>query len=348
VQFVAEQVPSCRRAARCYLKLAPRTLAAWRRHSARGELTARLRGRPVREPTREEREVVTSVLEEIGPGLGVPALQACFPETPRCVLSYLVQTYRRQFEAEHRQVLETLHWQRPGAVWAIDHSQPPRSIDGRYEQIVAVRDLASGSQLAWTAVYGATASEALAVLESLVRAHGPPLVLKSDNGSAFVSDDFGAWLDRWQIVPLLSPVRMPRFNGACEAGIGAAKRRTEYLALRHGRADDWSLDDLEAARLWGNEDHYPGGFAAGTPASKFASRTPIDLAERDTFSAAVAAREHELQEVACTAGDEPSDRLRAAHHRRAVRQVLVDQSYLVITRRSIPQLIPAAKCATIT
>lgn len=254
MQFVAEQVPSCRRAARC-LKLSPRTLAAWRRQSARGELTARLRGRPVREPTREEREVVAAVLEETGPRLGVPALEACFPETPRCVLSYLVQTYRQQFRTEHRQVLESLHWQRTGAVWAIDHSQPPQPIDGCYEQIVAVRDLASGQQLAWTAVHGATTSEALVVLESLVHAHGPPLVLKSDNGSAFVSAEFTAWLTRWQIVPLLSPVRMPRFNGACEAGIGAAKRRTEYLALRQGRADDWSLDDLEAARLWGNEDH---------------------------------------------------------------------------------------------
>ena len=56
----------------------------------------------------------------------------------------------------------------------------------------------------------------------------------------------------------------------------------------------------------------------------------------------------ELNEVACTAGDELTDRLVAAHHRRAVRQVLVDQSYLVITRRSIPQLIPGVKCATIT
>jgi hypothetical protein len=29
---------------------------------------------------------------------------------------------------------------------------------------------------------------------------------------------------RWQIVRLFSPVCMPRTSGACEAGIGAAKR----------------------------------------------------------------------------------------------------------------------------
>ena len=117
--------------------------------------------------------------------------------------------------------------------------------------------------------------------KALVLEHGPPLVLKSDNGSAFISQDFAEWLERWQIVPLLSPVRMPRFNGACEAGIGGAKRRTEYLAARHGRDLDWSGDDLFAAQQWANEDHYPGGFAAGTAASRFAARSRIEPAERD-------------------------------------------------------------------
>ncbi len=77
-------------------------------------------------------------------------------------------------------------------------------------------------QLAWTPVADATATKALSVLARLVRKYGPPLVLKSDNGSAFLSAGFAAWLARWQILSLLSPVRMPRYNGACEAGIGAA------------------------------------------------------------------------------------------------------------------------------
>lgn len=347
MSFVAQHAPSCRRAARC-LRLSPRTLADWRRRSARGELTAQLRGRPVREPTREERAVVTTILEETGPSLGVPALRACYPETPRCVLTYLVQAYRRQFQEEHRQVVETLHWKRSGTVWAIDHSEPPQQIDGCYPRILAVRDLASGMQLAWTPVADATTTEALAVLEGLVLAHGPPLVLKSDNGSAFISADFAQWLERWQIVSLLSPVRMPRYNGACEAGIGAAKRRTEVVAAQHGRDCDWSANDLHAAQLWANEANYPGGFAAGTPASRFAARLPIDPNERDTFRALILQYEHQYNEHACSAGDALTDRLLAVHHRRAVRQTLVERGYLDITRRSIPQPIQAAKCARIT
>lgn len=347
MKFVEQHVPSCRRGARC-LELSPRTLASWRRRHSRGELTARPRGRPVREASHEERAVVTAILEETGPRLGVPTLQTCCPETPRCVLEYLLGDYRRQFQAEHRLVVETLHWSHPGAVWAIDHSQPPRPVDGRYPQIFAARDLASGMQLAWSPVAGATAEETLAVLEGLVRAYGPPLVLKSDNGSAFLSGAFAEWLEEWGIVPLFSPVRMPRFNGACEAGIGAAKRRTEQLAARRGEYLDWSTNDLFAAQEWANHDHYPDGFAAGTPASRFAARRPIDLNERDTFRQAVVQFERQFDHDTCIAGDALTDTLKAAHHRRAVRQALVELGYLDITRRSIPQPLRTTKCARIT
>jgi transposase InsO family protein len=347
VQFVTTQVASCRQAASC-LQLSPRTLADWKRRQASGQLAPRLRGRPCREPTREERAVVAAILEETGPRLGLPTLQACCPETPHCVLAHLSQEHRRQFQATHRQQVETLYWQQPGTVWAIDHSEPPRPIDGCYAQILAVRDLASGLQLAWTPVANATAAEALAVLETLVLMHGPPLVLKSDNGSAFLSQDFSAWLDGWQIVPLLSPVRMPRFNGACEAGIGAAKRRTEYLAARQGRDLDWSANDLYAAQLWANTEHYPGGYAAGTPADRFAARPPLDQFARDTFRAVVVQYERDLNHDLSTQDDTLTDKLRAIHHRRAVRRVLVELGYLDITRRSIPQPLPVAKCAGIT
>lgn len=80
--------------------------------------------------------------------------------------------------------------------------------------------------LASPPVRNATAVEAESVLKTLVVQHSPPLVLKSDNGSAFTSALLDDWLTRWQIVPLFSPVRMPRYNGACEAGIGGMKRRT--------------------------------------------------------------------------------------------------------------------------
>jgi transposase InsO family protein len=346
VQFAAQHSSSCRRAARC-LNLSPRTLAEWKRGQARGQ-RLRLRGRPCREPLADERAVVHALLDESGPRLGLPSLQVSCPHTPRSILAYLQAGYRRQYQADHRVIVETLSWNRPGVVWTIDHSQPPRPVDGCHAQILAIRDLASGMQLAWTAVPDATAEEALPILESLVRLHGPPLVLKSDNGSAFISAAFQQCLDEWRVVPLFSPVRMPRYNGACEAGIGAAKRRTEYSAARHDRLLDWTSDDLYAAQQWANHDHYPWGHSRGAPAERFASRELLSQIERDTFRSAVVQCTRQLQHELCTADQSLTDTCSALIHRRAVRQALVELGYLDITRRSIPQPLHIAKCARIT
>jgi len=288
------------------------------------------------------------LLDDAGPRLGLPSLQDSCPKTPRSLLAYLQSEYRRQFQQDYRLVVEALHWHRAGAVWAIDHSDPPRPVDGCYQQILAIRDLASGMQLAWSGVTDATATEAMPVLEMLVRQYGPPLVLKSDNGSAFISHSFQEWLDGWQITPLFSPVRMPRYNGACEAGIGAAKRRTEYLTARQNRFLDWTSDDLYAAQQWANHDHYPWGRAHGTPADRFAGRNPITPNERDTFQAVVVQCEREVQQALCIPDQSLTDRCSALIHRRAVRHALVELGYLDITRRSIPQPIHTAKCARIT
>ena len=53
-----------------------------------------------------------------------------------------------------------------------------------------IRDLASHCQLAWRPVRGETADDVLPVLQELFALHGPPLVLKNDNGSAFLAPSF--------------------------------------------------------------------------------------------------------------------------------------------------------------
>ncbi len=71
------------------------------------------------------------------------------------------------------------------------------------------------------------------------------------------------------------------------AGIGGMKRRTEIIAARRGRIAQWSCDDLFAALIWANEEHYPHGLATGTAASRFADGSPLGIAERNIFRAAV-------------------------------------------------------------
>jgi hypothetical protein len=62
-----------------------------------------------------------------------------------------------------------------------------------------VRDLASGYQLLWLPVPDESAAAAVAALGSLFREHGAPLVLKSDNGAAFLAGPTAALLGSWQV-----------------------------------------------------------------------------------------------------------------------------------------------------
>ena len=56
--------------------------------------------------------------------------------------------------------MRVLTWPVTGSVWAIDYAEPPAPIDGRYDALLAVRDLASGMQLLWQPVEAATGDNA--------------------------------------------------------------------------------------------------------------------------------------------------------------------------------------------
>ena len=66
-----------------------------------------------------------------------------------------------------------------------------------------------------------------------------------------------------------------------------------------------------------------------------------------TLLAAVVQCTQKIISKSCTDESELTDTLRTVYHRRAVRQVLVDLAYLVITRRSIPLLFNSPICARI-
>jgi transposase InsO family protein len=163
-------------------------------------------------------------MQDVGPQVGLPTMRATFPNIPRCELVDLRRDYRREFREGNRQATEELTWHTPGRVWAMDHAEPPRPIDGLYRALISVRDLASGMQLAWLPVPDETAETTVDALRALFAEHGPPLVLKSDNGPAFKSGLVKELLADWGVVPLRSPPVTPRYNGACEAGIGAGQR----------------------------------------------------------------------------------------------------------------------------
>jgi len=316
------------------LDLSPRTLRDWRHDQQhRGRLV--LLGRPVLRSSREERNEVIHLIDEYGPAIGVPTLRACFPEMLRAELEDLLKRYRRVWRWRHQQPLRVLHWHQPGRVWAIDYTGPLTPIEGRCPYLLAVRDLASGQQLLWLPTAEATGRNAADALAGLFMAHGAPLVLKCDNGAPFTSGTVRQLNHDFGIRMLFSPPRMPRYNGAIEAGIGSLKTRTENHAARHGRPGQWTFDDVAAATLEANATARPRGPGGPTPDQLWAERSPIGGAERALFGAEV-----DLQRALVDAQGGPpanpsSDQSDSARERHNVRRALERLGYLTYTGRRI-------------
>jgi len=309
-------------------------------------------GRPARRAAVHERNQVIDLLDELGPATGLPTLRAAFPALARAELEDILARYRRVWKKLNVQILHRLRWPVPGRVWAIDFTQAPLPIDGLYPYLLAVRDLASGNQLLWLPVPDMTASVAHDALASLFTTHGAPLVLKMDNGSAFLAEAVQELLEKGtgsesssclspfgaqEVVPLFSPPYFPRYNGSIEAGIGSLKTRTETQAVRAGHPGHWTCDDAAAAQEQANATARPRGEQGPTPDDLWRTRATITPQERDLFQATLARRRIEARQEQATPLDAalyPSDQ--RALDRKAISRTLGELGYLLFRRRRIP------------
>jgi transposase InsO family protein len=328
-----------------FLHLNRRTFRQWRSADQRQTPIATLLGRPVVRSPRERRNEVIHLLDELGPGLGLPTLRTHFPDLLRAELHDLRTRYRRVWRRRHQEPWRVLHWQTPGHVWAMDFTEWPARVDGRDRYLLAVRDLASGAQLLWQPVPAPTAIEVRAALATLFVQYGAPLVLKSDNGSAFGAAPVPELLADFGVESLFSPPHVPQYNGAIEAGIGSLKTRTNQQAARHGRPGQWSSDDLAAAQCEANATARPHGANGPTPEERWAARKPQNPEERTLFRAMGDRLRQELD----AESDPPQDeRQRRARDRQAIRRALEQHGELLYTRRRIPLPIPRPNAASIT
>lgn len=326
------------------LGLPDRTLRLWQQHERWGSLRVRALGRPALRSAPEQRRRVLELLAWVGPGLGLPSLRACFPRLGRGELADLLARYRRLWRRCHGEALWRLHWTTPGAVWAVDFTEAPAAVDGLYPYLLAARDLASGQQLLWQPLAHATAAEVRHALASLFVLHGPPLVLKSDNGSAFCAGAVQGLLAGAGVIPLFSPPYWPRYNGAVEAGIGALKGRTERQAVLAGRPGQWTWQDAEAARQEANATARPHGASGPAAEQLWQERPRVGAEERERFEACVARCRQEVRQEAgrgCEEGD--GDEEEGARERKAIQRALVEHELLSLSRRRIPSPIPRPK-----
>ncbi|MGH8244994.1 MAG: hypothetical protein ACREUU_01025, partial [Gammaproteobacteria bacterium] len=147
-----------------------------------------------------------------------------------------------------------------------------------------------------------------------------------DNGSSFVAEAMRAFLEAYGVEQLLSPPRTPRYNGAVEAHIRWMKEWTAWQALRRGRQDRWTSEDLEAARLAANATSAPKAFDS-------ISRVTPEL--RAAFRRSVAAYTAQLWAERSLDPTSVSQRQIDAVNRQAITRALVAHGILEIRSRRV-------------
>lgn len=317
--------------------LARRTAFDWLRRARRGT-ALKPRGRKPSQGTVAERNAVIAFLREQGPQTGLPTLRAQFPKRARRELRDLLRRYKRLCRKRWRVYAESLVWREAGSVWAMDFTKlPSLPLEGELTHALVVRDLASGKILETLPARAEDAITTCGVLAALIARYGPPLVLKCDNGSAFIADAARDLLEDHEVAVLYSPPRTPEYNGACEAGMGWLKTHAHYHAARHGRPGAWTADDLEAARLRANELGRPRGAKGPTPDQAWEARKPINELEREVFRLTWQRRQRDARhELGFDLDADLSRAEQAQVDRKSLRRALVEHGLLWIERGWIP------------
>jgi len=333
--LVGELGLSCRRVA-AMLQRPVSTVCRWirRARDVAAGVVRRRPGRPRRAADRLTRNDVYATLQACGGRISDVELQRAYPMVGRDCLRRLKRRWRRLWARLRRRRLERLTWQRPGAIWATDFAELPGGVEELGKHLLVVRDLASGDVLDVAVCRRQDQDHVAPVIDRLFAQHGAPLVLKSDNGAAFVGGRIQLLLQQSGVLPLYSPPGTPAYNGGCEAAVGSVKSRSRALASRRGVAAGVTLDDLHGAITQiGNQ---PVRRRAGEPSRREAwlRRAPISAGMRAELQARVAQHRH----AACRAEGIASlqhqpHAQRASIDRFAIGRALRELCYLM-TRRA--------------
>lgn len=328
VKSSRETLPEIARA----LKLCPATVRSWRRAWSRHRLCIKDRGRPRKVMSPQTLQYLASISDEPYSQISVAQLHRHCPDASRRAL----QEWRNQLKKRQQQEQHRLEWRGVGQIWAMDFTHAPQPIDAQYPYALAVRDMASGYNLLALPCEHMRDEQVTAALRPLFVQHGAPLVLKHDGG--FKGLQIQELLNAWQVTALLSPPHTPRYNGSIEAGIGALKTRTHHLAAGMGRPEYWTCDDLEAARLQGNQNPNRSGL---TPEDRWNQRNKITAEDRAGFTQLVRQLEANIESGwKRNMESEPTTQERTSARRLAVGRALEAHGSLYVHRRRLtPPLI---------
>jgi transposase InsO family protein len=282
------------------------------------------RGRRRKDLTSTQRQLLAQMVRQ-QPSIGLPRLRRAIPGLPKNSTAAFLRRLKRVRDRRRRRRLSTVHWQFPGAVWAIDGTCFDLPVGDRGRRALVVVEMHSRKTLCLQSVPGERAASVVGCLQQLIDWHGAPLVLKADNGSAFVSDRVAAFCHEHGITLMHSPVRRPSWNGTCEVSGKWAKRRAEAAARHRGSPEHLLQADLDRAVT----------FVGTLPR--------IDTALRRHFLTVVA---EQLAATAVEQGlvvdDQTPDHVRRSLGRVAAQRALIVCHMLTIKGREYHQWLPAS------
>jgi transposase InsO family protein len=210
------------RAAR-HLGLSERTLARWQ-----GQAGPKKVGRPAhsQEEIEQAKPRVLEVLHKLGYRAGWTTVKKLLIDVPKRVINALLKRLKADHRAREAQRFkqQRVHIRvlAQGAVLAQD-STHVGGFKGRKVWAEVAKDAATCEAWAFgdgKPINGQAMLEHLKILKAQDRL---PLVLATDNGSAYKEQSVRAWLAENQVVQLFSRPRTPQDNGRAERGIGEGK-----------------------------------------------------------------------------------------------------------------------------
>jgi transposase InsO family protein len=242
----------------------------------------------------EARPRVLEQLQILGYHAGLPTLRPKLADLPDRIISRVLKVLKAEHKAEQakdrRQQRVHVKVLAKGAVLAQD-STHVGNVSGRKAWAEVAKDAATTEAWAFGDGKPITGDAMLGHLEALKAQGRLPLVLATDNGSAYKEARVKAWLAHHQVVQLFSRPHTPTDNGRAERGIGEGKRLAGLgtgVLLENGPQGVQELD--QALRTLNQE--WPRTTKGGLTAAQLSTTLPHWQAfttRRDFYNAACSA-----------------------------------------------------------
>jgi transposase InsO family protein len=247
----------------------------------------------------QAKPVLLSILRTVGYRAGKGTMEIKLPKMPRRVISTALQVIK----AEHR-AREARRWEEnrvhvevlARGVLLTQDSTHIGDFKGRKAWAEVNKDAAS--TMSWANGDGKpiTGDAMLEHLEHLWSQGLLPLVLATDNGSAYKDHRVALCLHKWQVIHLFSRPHTPQDNGRAECGIGEGKARAGLGKGVQLQSPVKGVLKLDKALQTLNR-HWPRQTKGGLTATQLVQKLPHwrNITTRSTFydaaySAILAAR----------------------------------------------------------